>query len=53
MREHESRERLQAIRDYGTSLPAPFPPAITLPMDGRANGVSSNGHPQVEPAVLR
>ena len=50
MREQEARERLQAIRQYGTSLPAPFPGVLTLPVQGHANGVSnghtSNGHVQ-------
>ena len=48
VREQEARERLQAIRSYGTFLPAPFPAALTLPLHaggplGYANG-SSTGH---------
>ena len=51
MREQEARERLQAVRQYSTSLPAPFPPAVTLPLHGQANGVPSNGKPQPQTTV--
>ena len=40
VREQEAKERLQAMKQYSTSLPAAFPPSIALPLNGHGNGAS-------------